>query len=203
MPRSLKKGPFVDDHLLKKVDDLNSRNEKVIKTWSRRSTIIPDMVGHTIAVHDGRKHVPSTSPSRWSATSWASSPRPGPSGSTPARKGRGGADDRSQDQRARGHPGRPAPRPALALQGPRGARPGPRPDVDGAEDILRFRPRGRPEVGKSSTRLSPTPKTTTSWTPKSCMSRPATPTRAPRSSAGGPGPGAGPPASASGPATSP
>ena len=59
MPRSLKKGPFVDEHLLKKVDDLNTRNEKrVIKTWSRRSTIIPDMVGHTIAVHDGRKHVP-------------------------------------------------------------------------------------------------------------------------------------------------
>ncbi len=59
MPRSLKKGPFVDDHLLKKVDEQNSKNEKrVIKTWSRRSTIIPDMVGHTIAVHDGRKHVP-------------------------------------------------------------------------------------------------------------------------------------------------
>ena len=59
MPRSLKKGPFVDDNLLKKVDDLNSRNDKrVIKTWSRRSTIIPDMVGHTIAVHDGRKHIP-------------------------------------------------------------------------------------------------------------------------------------------------
>ena len=59
MPRSLKKGPFVDEHLLKKVADLNSRNEKrVIKTWSRRSTIIPEMVGHTIAVHDGRKHVP-------------------------------------------------------------------------------------------------------------------------------------------------
>src|SRR3569623_1834543 len=59
MPRSLKKGPFVDDHLLRKVDDLNDRNEKrAIKTWSRRSTIIPDMVGHTIAVHDGRKHVP-------------------------------------------------------------------------------------------------------------------------------------------------
>ena len=59
MPRSLKKGPFVDDHLLKKVDDLNAANEKrVIKTWSRRSTIIPEMVGHTIAVHDGRKHVP-------------------------------------------------------------------------------------------------------------------------------------------------
>ena len=59
MSRSLKKGPFVDDHLLKKVDTQNAAGErKVIKTWSRRSTIIPDMVGHTIAVHDGRKHVP-------------------------------------------------------------------------------------------------------------------------------------------------
>jgi small subunit ribosomal protein S19 len=59
MPRSLKKGPFVDDHLLKKVDALNESGKKmVIKTWSRRSTIIPDMLGHTIAVHDGRKHVP-------------------------------------------------------------------------------------------------------------------------------------------------
>ena len=59
MPRSLKKGPFVDDHLQKKVDDLNARNDKqVIKTWSRRSEISPDFVGHTIAVHDGRKHVP-------------------------------------------------------------------------------------------------------------------------------------------------
>ena len=59
MPRSLKKGPFIDSHLLKKVDALNTAGEKrVIKTWSRRSTIIPEMVGHTIAVHDGRKHVP-------------------------------------------------------------------------------------------------------------------------------------------------
>jgi small subunit ribosomal protein S19 len=59
MPRSLKKGPFVDDHLLKKVDVLNESGRKtVIRTWSRRSTIIPDMIGHTIAVHDGRKHVP-------------------------------------------------------------------------------------------------------------------------------------------------
>ena len=59
MPRSLKKGPFVDDHLLKKVDTLNEANKKtVIRTWSRRSTIILDMLGHTIAVHDGRKHVP-------------------------------------------------------------------------------------------------------------------------------------------------
>ncbi len=58
MARSLKKGPFVDLHLLKKIDELNESGEKrVIKTWSRRSTIIPDMVGHNIAVHDGRRHV--------------------------------------------------------------------------------------------------------------------------------------------------
>ncbi|ERT57541.1 small subunit ribosomal protein S19 [Peptoniphilus koenoeneniae] len=59
MSRSVKKGPFADEHLLKKVDALNEKNEKqVIKTWSRRSTIFPEMVSHTIAVHDGRKHVP-------------------------------------------------------------------------------------------------------------------------------------------------
>ncbi|SFS84630.1 30S ribosomal protein S19 [Marininema halotolerans] len=59
MGRSLKKGPFADDHLLKKVAQLNENDEKkVIKTWSRRSTIFPDFVGHTIAVYDGRKHVP-------------------------------------------------------------------------------------------------------------------------------------------------
>ena len=59
MSRSIKKGPFADEHLLKKVDELNDKNEqKVIKTWSRRSTIFPEFVSHTIAVHDGRKHVP-------------------------------------------------------------------------------------------------------------------------------------------------
>ena len=59
MTRSIKKGPFVDEHLVKKVAALNAtREKKVVKTWSRRSTVIPDMVGHTIAVHDGRKHVP-------------------------------------------------------------------------------------------------------------------------------------------------
>jgi len=57
MSRSLKKGAFVDEHLLKKLDAMNESGErKVIKTWSRRSTIIPDMIGHTFAVHDGRKH---------------------------------------------------------------------------------------------------------------------------------------------------
>ncbi len=59
MARSLKKGPFADDYLLKKIDELNANNDKqVVKTWSRRSTIFPSFVGHTIAVYDGRKHVP-------------------------------------------------------------------------------------------------------------------------------------------------
>ncbi|WAH37395.1 30S ribosomal protein S19 [Alicyclobacillus dauci] len=59
MARSLKKGPFVDDHLMKKVEAQNAAGDKkVIKTWSRRSTIFPQFVGHTFAVHDGRKHVP-------------------------------------------------------------------------------------------------------------------------------------------------
>jgi small subunit ribosomal protein S19 len=59
MARSLKKGPFIDDHLMKKVDAMNSAGErKVIKTWSRRSTITPEMVGHTLAVYNGRKFIP-------------------------------------------------------------------------------------------------------------------------------------------------
>jgi small subunit ribosomal protein S19 len=59
MPRSLKKGPFVDDHLIKKVDVQNEAGSKnVIKTWSRRSMIIPAMLGHTIAVHNGKTHIP-------------------------------------------------------------------------------------------------------------------------------------------------
>jgi small subunit ribosomal protein S19 len=59
MARSVKKGPFADAHLLKKIDAMNAADEKkVIKSWSRRSTIFPQMVGHTIALHDGRKHVP-------------------------------------------------------------------------------------------------------------------------------------------------
>ncbi|MDF5718886.1 MAG: 30S ribosomal protein S19 [Rhizonema sp. PD37] len=59
MGRSLKKGPFVADHLMEKIERLNENNRKeVIKTWSRASTILPEMVGHTIAVHNGRQHVP-------------------------------------------------------------------------------------------------------------------------------------------------
>jgi small subunit ribosomal protein S19 len=57
--RSIKKGPYVHDSLLKKIKAMNAKNEKkVVKTWSRSSTILPNFVGHTIAVHDGRKHVP-------------------------------------------------------------------------------------------------------------------------------------------------
>jgi small subunit ribosomal protein S19 len=59
MARSTKKGPFIDGHLMVRIDDMNKRNEKkVLRTWSRRSTIHPDMVGHTIAVHNGKKFIP-------------------------------------------------------------------------------------------------------------------------------------------------
>jgi len=59
MARSLKKGPFVDAHLTKKIDQMNAANDrKVVKTWSRRSTITPDMVGHTLAVYNGKKFIP-------------------------------------------------------------------------------------------------------------------------------------------------
>lgn len=59
MPRSIKKGPFVADHLLKKIEKLNIQGEKkVIMTWSRSSTILPIMIGHTIAVHNGKEHLP-------------------------------------------------------------------------------------------------------------------------------------------------
>ena len=59
MPRSLKKGPFVDEHLLKKVQKLNDTGDKkVVKTWSRRSTVLPEFIGHTFAIHTGNKFVP-------------------------------------------------------------------------------------------------------------------------------------------------
>ena len=59
MPRSLKKGPFVDEKLMKRIHLMNDKNERnVVKTWSRRSTITPDFIGHTLAVHNGRKFIP-------------------------------------------------------------------------------------------------------------------------------------------------
>ena len=59
MPRSLKKGPYIEEKLMKRISDMNEKNErKVIKTWSRRSTITPEFIGHTLAVHNGRKFIP-------------------------------------------------------------------------------------------------------------------------------------------------
>jgi small subunit ribosomal protein S19 len=59
MARSTKKGPFIDKHLLVKIEDMNTRSEKkVVRTWSRRSTVVPEMVGHTLAVHNGKKFIP-------------------------------------------------------------------------------------------------------------------------------------------------
>jgi small subunit ribosomal protein S19 len=59
MPRSVKKGPYIEDSLLERISEMNARNEKkVLKTWSRRSTISPDFVGHTVAVHNGNKFIP-------------------------------------------------------------------------------------------------------------------------------------------------
>lgn len=59
MPRSIKKGPFIDSHLSEKIAKMNSMNDrKIIKTWSRRSTIIPEMIGHTLAIHNGKKFIP-------------------------------------------------------------------------------------------------------------------------------------------------
>ena len=76
MSRSVKKGPYVAAKLLKRVEEMNESGKKsVLKTWSRASTIFPEMVGHTIAVHDGRKHVPVMLPSPWLVTSSASSRR--------------------------------------------------------------------------------------------------------------------------------
>ena len=76
MGRSIKKGPYVQEALYKRVLAMNEAGEKkVLKTWSRSSTIFPDFVGHTFAVHDGRKHVPRT----WLVTSWANSLPPEPS----------------------------------------------------------------------------------------------------------------------------
>ena len=74
MGRSLRKGPFIDQHLIEKIEAMNtSRQKKVVKTWSRRSTISPEFVGHTLAVHNGKKSSRCTSPRTWWATSWASS----------------------------------------------------------------------------------------------------------------------------------
>ena len=86
MSRSLKKGPYVDGRLLRKIELMNATSERrVIRTWSRDSTIFPQMVGHTIAVHDGKRHVPVYVSENMVGTSWASSRPRGTSGATSAR----------------------------------------------------------------------------------------------------------------------
>ena len=171
MPRSLKKGPFVDDHLLKKVDDLNASNEKrVIKTWSRRSTIIPDMVGHTIAVHDGRKHVPVY------ITESMVGHKLGEFAPTRTFRFHAGQERREAmalDGRRLRHcktnerPGTRRRRSRYvrmsAVQGPRGARPHPRPGRRSAPARSSSSPSATPPSSSAScsTRPSPTPSTTT------------------------------------------
>ena len=85
MSRSIKKGPFVAPELIKRVEEMNKTGEKkVLKTWSRSSTIFPAFVGHTIAVHDGAVTCLSISRRIWSVTSWVSSLPPAPSAATPS-----------------------------------------------------------------------------------------------------------------------
>ena len=102
MPGSLKKGPFVDDHLIKKVDVQNDKGTKnVIKTWSRRSMIVPAMLGHTIAVHDGRKHVPVFITEAMVGHKLGEKRRPVPSAAMCVTTGAAGANDRPQRQQRR------------------------------------------------------------------------------------------------------
>ena len=212
MPRSLKKGPFVDDHLLKKVDALNATSEKrVIKTWSRRSTIIPDMVGHTIAVHDGRKHVPVyiTESMVGHKLGEFAPTRTFRYHAGQERQAKGKRDDLGPKTNER----REAPRavPAqLARSRPDKVRARRSTSVRGhdrrerAPRIARFCERDAATTSSAScsTRRSPTPSTTTSSTATSCSCRPASPTRAARRSGFRPVPVAAPAASASAPATS-
>ena len=89
MGRSIKKGPFAAPELIKRVEEMNKTGEKkVLKTWSRASTIFPSFFGHTIAVHEGRRHVRFTLLKIWSVISWENLLRRGPSGVTPAAKQR-------------------------------------------------------------------------------------------------------------------
>jgi len=101
MGRSLKKGPFVDAKLLLKVEKMNERNEKhMIKTWSRASTILPVMIGHTIAVHNGKQHVPIYITDRWWVTSWGNSFPPVPSAVTRGATKKPLAVERNNEQKS-------------------------------------------------------------------------------------------------------
>ena len=122
MPRSAQEGPLRRRPPASKVDALNAKGEKkVIKTWSRRSTIIPDMVGHTIAVHDGRKHVPVyvTESMVGHKLGEFAPTRTFRFHAGQEKQVRGGADGlRSQDQRASRYPRHGPPHPHVGVQGP-------------------------------------------------------------------------------------
>ena len=193
MSRSLKKGPFVDDHLLKKVDAQNAAGErKVIKTWSRRCTIIPDMVGHTIAVHDGRKHVPVyVTESMVGHKLGEFSPDPHVPVPRRPREEREGsplmtgpklneesfvAGERTGTKATAKYIRGSACKARVVLDLIRGLA------VRRADEVLQFtdRERRHRRSARCSPAPSPTPSTTTSRTPTSCSSRPASPTRARR-----------------------
>ncbi len=142
MPRSLKKGPFVDGHLLKKIDaSERERREEGRQTWSAAPRSSPTWSATRSLCTTAASTSRSTSPRRWSATSWASSPQPVPSGSMLARERGLVADGWPQDQRDVRGTRRPGlARHALGLQGPRGPRPDPRQVVDERRDPAVLRP---------------------------------------------------------------
>ncbi len=110
MSRSLKKGPFTDDHLIKKVATLNSKNQKtVVKTWSRRSTIVPEFVGHTLPCITARSSSQYTSLKTWWATSWASSRLPDIQGSRGEVDRKGGEVAMAEGTAGFGESGSPLP----------------------------------------------------------------------------------------------
>ena len=180
MARSLKKGPFIDDHLRRRSTAMNDeREKKVIKTWSRRSTIIPDFVGHTIAVHNGKSSSRSTSPRTWSATSSASSRRPARSRATAARRSRRAAQSPAKPAGSEGKGSRTMEATArlsipasVAAEGAAGGRPDPRQEGrGGAATSSRFTNKrgGAGTSRRCCSRRSPTPRTrrttstSTSW----------------------------------------
>ena len=213
MPRSLKKGPFVDDHLLKKVDDLNDqgreeRRQDVVAAAPRSS---PTWSATPSPCTTGASTCPCTSPSRWSATSSASSRRPARSATTPARRRpcEAGGSRWAFGVKTNERPGTRAQvryvrmsaykaREVLDLIRGKEVAAGRR---DPAVLPSATRPIVDPQVPRR--RRWPTPRTTTASTPTSCTCRRASPTRARRSSAGVRVPAAGPRASASARATSP
>ena len=181
MPRSLKKGPFVDDHLLAKVDVQNEKGTKqVIKTWSRRSTIIPDFIGHTFAVHDGRKHVP-VFVSDYDGRTQARRVRADPDVQG-SHQGRSEGEEAMSNTETANPTATRVPR-ARARHADEGASrrgPGPRAFGRGRADHPEVRAAGSERAGRQGDRLAPrpTPRTTSTSTRARWSSRRRSSTRA-------------------------